>query len=93
MTKIRWYASAQRVHGSEVPEYRAKARPLIAGKTAMPKIDIADEARDMFPDAQDGDLDATWATGFDVGGHIKSDEERRLKLENRPRAERCTYCG
>jgi hypothetical protein len=42
-----------------------------------------DEARDMFPDAQDGDLNATWATGFDAGAtNPKSDEERRLKLEN-----------
>jgi hypothetical protein len=42
-----------------------------------------DEARDMFPDAKDGDLNATWAIGFDVGAtNPKSDEERRLKLEN-----------
>lgn len=41
-----------------------------------------DEARDMFPDAGDADLNAAWATGFDAVSLPKSDEERRLKLEN-----------
>ncbi len=41
-----------------------------------------DEARDMFPDAQDADLDAAWACGFDVGGKLVDEDESRLKLEN-----------
>jgi hypothetical protein len=44
---------------------------------------LLEEARDMFPDADDGDLNATWAIGYDVGStQLKSDEEQRLKLEN-----------
>ena len=44
---------------------------------------LLEEARDMFPDAQDGDLNASWAIGYDVGSQYpKSDEERRLKLKN-----------
>jgi hypothetical protein len=41
-----------------------------------------DEARDMFPEENDADLNAPWAVGYDIGGQLKSDEERRLKLEN-----------
>jgi hypothetical protein len=42
-----------------------------------------DEAQAMFPDAEPGDLHASWAIGLDVGGeNVKSVEERRLKLEN-----------
>lgn len=44
---------------------------------------LLEEARDMFPEAEDGDLNASWAIGYDIGSqHPKSDEERRLKLEN-----------
>ena len=41
-----------------------------------------DEARDMFPDADDGDLNCGWASGQDLDGKTIPDEERRLKLEN-----------
>ena len=42
-----------------------------------------DEAREMFPEASDGDLNAPWALGYEPAAmQPKSEEERRLKLEN-----------
>lgn len=41
-----------------------------------------DDAMAMFPDAEPGDLNATWADGMDVQDGTKSVEERRLKSEN-----------
>lgn len=44
------------------------------------RMHIAD-ARAMFPDQMDQDLNCTWPLGVD-GKELKSDEEKRLKLDN-----------
>lgn len=48
---------------------------------ARTDIDIA-EARLMFPDVDDGDLNCSWPSGQDGGGEAKAVELRRLRLEN-----------
>lgn len=69
--EMRWDASAKKKNLTDARRiWRAREMSL-------------DEARDMFPDADDIDLNASWAVGYDVSGQQpKSVEERRLKLEN-----------
>lgn len=40
------------------------------------------DARAMFPDAEDGQLDASWATGLEMGDPVKTEEEKRRREEN-----------
>jgi hypothetical protein len=40
------------------------------------------EARALFPDADDDELDASWAEGLELGNPVKTEEEKRRREEN-----------
>jgi hypothetical protein len=69
--EMRWDCSARKKNLSDAKRvWRVREMPL-------------DEAREMFPNASDGDLNAPWALGYEPAAmQPKSEEERRLKLEN-----------